>query len=187
MENTNYGETTVLDANQQYTEQQNTNPQYVNQQYANPQYTNPQYANQQYNAPHSIVPLYQHPTDRGLLKFILLSLVTFGIYGLVTWCKVTTEINIVASRYDGKRTCPFFAAFWLAYVTIGIYGLVWQHNMANRIGAEVRRRGYNYKLSATDFWLWGVLGSLIIVGPLVYCHKLLKAMNLINTNYNMVG
>lgn len=203
MENMTYGETEVLDgnytadanaqyANMQYTEQQYANQQQVNPQQAapqfgNPQFTNPQFTNSQSAMPRSIVPMYQHPTNRGLAKMILLSLVTFGIYGMVTWCKMITELNVAASRYDGKRTCPYFASMWLTMITYGIFSFVWQHNLANRIGAEVRRRGYDYKVSASDFWLWGILGSLIFVGPFVYCHKLLKAMNLINTSYNMYG
>jgi len=106
---------------------------------------------------------------------------------MVVWCKLVTELNVVASRYDGKRTCPYFAASMLTSVTFGIYSFVWQHKMANRIGAELRRRGYDYKVSASDFWLWGILGSLIIVGPFVYCHKLLKGINMINSSYNIYG
>lgn len=179
MENVNYGETEVLDEN--YTPD-------ANAQYANVQYTNAPFAEQQYfTTTQSTVPAYQHPTNRGLAKMIFLSLITFGIYGIVAWCKIITELNVAASRYDGKRTCPYFAAYMLTSITFGIFALVWQHNLANRIGAEVRRRGYDYKVSASDFWLWGILGSLIIVGPFVYCHKLLKAMNIINSSYNMYG
>lgn len=137
-------------------------------------------------APYS-APALQLPTNRGVAKMILLSLITFGIYGMVTWCKMVTEINITASRYDGKRTCPYFAMIWLNCFTYGIFGLVWQHKFSNRVGAEVRRRGYNYNFSAADMWLWGILGSLIIVGPFIYCHKLMKSMNMINTSYNICG
>ena len=132
-------------------------------------------------------PALQLPTNRGLAKMILFSLITFGIYGIVIWNKIASEINIVASRYDGKRTCPYFAAIWLTMFTYGIFALVWQHNFSNRVGYELKRRGYDYNFGASDFWLWGVLGSLIIVGPFVYCHKLLKAMNMINASYNIYG
>ena len=67
---------------------------------------------------------------------------------------------------------------------IGIFFRIW---LSNRIGAEVKRRGYDYKFSASTFWLWGILGSLIIVGPIVYAHKLFKSMNMINESYNQFG
>ena len=44
-------------------------------------------------------PILQLATRRGLVKYLLLSLITLGIYGLVTMCKISGEINIVASRY----------------------------------------------------------------------------------------
>ena len=118
---------------------------------------------QQPVAAQSYAPALQLPTNRGLAKMIFLSLITFGIYGIVTWCKIVTEINITASRYDGKRTCPYFAALCLSAITYGIFSLVWQHKFSARVGAEVRRRGYNYNFGAADMWLWGILGSLIIV------------------------
>lgn len=40
---------------------------------------------------------------------------------------------------------------------------------------------------ASSYWLWGILGSLIIVGPFVYIHKLFHAMNLLSENYNIKG
>ena len=72
-------------------------------------------------------------------------------------------------------------------ITYGIFAFVWQHKFTARVGAEVKRRGYNYDIGASDFWLWCVLGSLIIVGPFVYCHKLMKSMNMINASYNIYG
>ena len=53
--------------------------------------------------------------------------------------------------------------------------------------ADLRRRGIAYDFDASTFWLWGVLGSLIVVGPFIYTHKLLKAMNLLAANYNIRG
>lgn len=129
----------------------------------------------------------QFAANRSLLKMILLSLVTFGVYGMVVWCKMITELNVAACRYDGKRTMPYFAMVMLAPFTLGIYAFVWNHKLANRVGAELKRRGYDYKVNATSFWLWGVLGSLILVGPFVYTHKLLKAMNIINSDFNENG
>lgn len=142
---------------------------------------------QQATAPVSYAPALQFSTDRGLLKYILLSLITFGIYGMVTYSRIPDELNIVASRYDGRKTMPFFTMFFIMPYTLGILALVWQHNMANRIGCELRRRGYDYKFGASDFWLWNVLGSLILIGPFVYCYKLFKSMNMINASYNIYG
>ena len=133
-------------------------------------------------------PALKLKTNKGLLKTILLSIITLGIYELVVMSAVSSEINIVASKYDGKKTMHFCLLFFLvAPITLGIGAIVWIHRISNRIGNEIKRRGISYNFSATDFWLWGVLGSFIIVGPFVYMHKLFKAVNLMNADYNVNG
>ena len=136
----------------------------------------------------STAPVGQLKTNKGLLKTILLSIITFGIYPLVVMSAVSNDINITASRYDGKKTMHFcLLAFIVAPITFGIAGIVWYHKISNRIGGELRRRNIAYNFSATDYWLWNVLGSIIIVGPFIYLHKMFKSINLINANYNQVG
>ena len=134
-------------------------------------------------------PVMQLPTRRGLLKTILLSIITFGIYPLVMFSKISSEINMIASRYDGKKTMHFcLLVFIVAPITAGIAGIVWYHRISNRIGNELARRGIAYHFSAGTFWGWNVLGSLLFgVGPFVYLHKLCKAMNLLCADYNVKG
>ena len=133
-------------------------------------------------------PVGQLKTNKGLLKTILLSIITLGIYPLVVMSAVSSEINIVASRYDGRKTMHFcLLAFIIAPITFGIAGIVWYHKISNRIGSELKRRGIAYNFSAADFWLWNVIGSIIIVGPFVYLHKMFSAVNKINAHYNING
>ena len=56
-----------------------------------------------------------------------------------------------------------------------------------RIGAELGRRGINYSFGASDYWLWNVVGSLIVVGPFIFFNKLFTAMNMLSENYNVNG
>lgn len=127
-------------------------------------------------------------TNRGLGKFILLTIITLGIYSIIYYSSVSTDINIIASRYDGKKTIHYCLMFFLlGPITLYIFGLVWFTTLSSRIGNELNRRGIDYKFGASDFWLWNVLGMLIIVGPFVYIHKLSKAMNLLAQDYNYKG
>lgn len=136
----------------------------------------------------SAAPVGQLKTNKGLLKYILLSIITFGIYGLVVMSSVSNDVNIVASRYDGKKTMHYCLLFFLvAPITLGIAGIVWMHRISNRIGSELKRRNIAYSFSAVDFWLWNVLGSFIVVGPFIYMHKLFKATNLMCEHYNING
>ena len=133
-------------------------------------------------------PVGQLKTNKGLAKYIFLSIITLGIYGLVVMSSVSNDINIVASRYDGKRTMHFCLLYFLvAPITLGIAAIVWFHKISNRIGNELKRRNIAYSFSCADYWLWNVLGSLIIVGPFIYYHKLFKATNLMCADYNTKG
>ena len=132
-------------------------------------------------------PKLQLPTCRGLGKMFFLGLLTLGIYPTVIWSRIVTELNLVASRYDGKRTMPYFAMYLLAPLTLGIYPLVWMHKFCGRIRRELDRRTIGWGFGPRTFWLWDVLGSLILVGPFIFCHKLMVAMNKLNADYNING
>lgn len=164
-----------------------TQPQY-NQQ-AQPQYAQTQFNNpnpNQYTQP--TAPVRQLKTGRGLLKFFLLNLITLGIYSIFYFSSISSDINIIASRYDGRKTMHYCLLFFIVGpITLGIATLVWFHNLSDRIGGELQRRGINYSFGAGTFWLWNVLGSLIIVGPFIYIHKLSEAMNLLSGDFNVKG
>ena len=123
-------------------------------------------------------------TNRGLLKFLLLSLITFGIYGIVVMTHISMEIDTIASPRDHKNTMNYLLVFFfLGPISLGIYTLIWNHQLSNRIGDELKARNLGYEFDAGTFWGWGFFGSLILIGPFVFVHKLLKSMNLINESY----
>ena len=128
-------------------------------------------------------------TNRGMVKTILLSLITLGIYGIVFYTRLAKDLNTVASRFDGKKTMHFcLMLFVFTPITLGIGSLVWCHRMSGRIGCELRRRGIAYRFGAGFFWGWNILGTLLAgVGPFIYLHKLCKAMNLLCDDYNHRG
>ena len=77
--------------------------------------------------------------------------------------------------------------FLVGPITLGIADLVWFHNISSRMGNELSRRGIAYSFGAVDYWLWNIVGSLIIIGPFVYIHKLAKASVLLAQDYNVRG
>ncbi len=123
-----------------------------------------------------------------LFNFIFFSLITFGIYGIYTNAKMADDLNLIATRYDGKKTMNFWLLFLIiSPVTCGIGGLIWSHKFSERIGDEQVRRGLQKTVSASTFWLWNVLGLLIIVGPFIYMYKIMKAMNGLEEDFNVKG
>ena len=99
----------------------------------------------------------QLPTKRHLWKILVFGILTGGIYPVVIWSRLVTEVNLVASRYDGKRSMPYFAMLTLSPFTLGIHSLVWIHNLCSRISAELQRRHLDYSFGPSDFWIWNFL------------------------------
>lgn len=121
--------------------------------------------------------------NRGMIKTILLSIITFGIYGIYFSTKIGLDLNELAP--EKKKTMNFCLVFFIfSWLTCGIVPLVWIHRVSAKAGACLQDRGINYKFKASTFWVWGVLGSLIAIGPFVYLHKLCKAMNLLAKDQN---
>ncbi|MCL2618357.1 MAG: DUF4234 domain-containing protein [Defluviitaleaceae bacterium] len=150
--------------------------------------------------------------DRGLLIFLVLTIVTLGFYAIYFFFKIGDDINYIATPHDHKYTVnyayialsmlflslltgflplpPLFrTAGSLAHLALMICQYVWLHRVSNRIGRELTRRGIDYNFSAVQFWLWSVLGVFILIGPLVYLYKLCRAMNMLaaDFNYELIG
>jgi hypothetical protein len=134
-------------------------------------------------------PTIKLKTNRGLLKFFLLSLITFGIYGIICLANVSKDINTIATKHDGKNTMTFYLiALLFSWLSLGIIPLIWFHNLSSRIGKELLVRNLPYQFSAGTFWGWYFFGALLFgIGPLVYIHKLMHAMNTLAADYNVKG
>ena len=134
-------------------------------------------------------PIRQLKTNRNLFLLIILSAITLGIYPIVLFSSISTDINTIAQPHDDRRTMHFcLLAFIIAPITLGIGAIVWYHKLSDRVGNELRRRGFDGNFGAGTYWLWSWFGILLFgLGPLIYLYKLLQAMNLLSAHYNLNG
>ena len=133
-------------------------------------------------------PVFPIQANFSLVKFILLSIITFGIYAIYITAKMGDTMNMIASRYDGKRTMNYWLLCLIVTpLTFGIGFFVWNHKFSSRIGCELTRRQINYKIDASTFWLFGVLGSIVVIGPFYYIYKLMTGLNLLIKDYSTNG
>jgi len=124
-------------------------------------------------------------TNRGLLKYLIFSLITLNIYHIVLFSHISQEINKVASKHDGRHTMHYCLIYFIfSWLTLGIVPIVWMNNICDRMGTELEYRNINYSFGAGTFWGWGFFGTLIIIGPFIFYYKFFKAMNLLNADYN---
>ena len=123
-------------------------------------------------------------TNRQMWKLMLLNILTLGIYSIIFFIPFSYDIDKVAPRRDGRRTMNFIGAYLLSLFTFAIVMDIWHYQIASRVEDALSERSITYDFGTGDFWGWFIFGSLILVGPFIYFHKLCKAMNLLCEAYN---
>lgn len=124
--------------------------------------------------------------QRSLLTYILLSIVTCGIYSIYFWYKFAEDTNITCQG-DGEETTNYIVCWLLGMVTCGIYPLYWYYKLGNRLQRNAPRYGLAFQESGTTILLWYILGSFIIVGPFIAFYFLMKNLNAIGERYNSLS
>lgn len=123
-------------------------------------------------------------TNRGLIKYILLSLITFGIYSIWFWYRLVKDLNVACS-YDGKKTTGLIVTFLLTLITFGIYGIIWQLMIVSRIDNGANHFKVESKISLLSYILWNTVGLLLFgLGPIIALYKQIKSMNIVCEAYN---
>lgn len=122
--------------------------------------------------------------DRGLLSYILLSIITCGIYSYYFLYKMAHDVNI-ACEGDGENTSGLVAFILLSFITCGIYAWVWYYKLGNRLAANAPRYGLSFQENGTTVILWLIFGSLLCcIGPFIAMNILIKNSNKICNAYN---
>lgn len=157
-------------------EGQNMGTNYNNQ---GPNY-NYQSSGPNYSGP-GVTPL---KTDRGLLGYIVLSILTCGIYSYYFIYTVARDVN-TACAGDGKSTGGLVQFILLSILTCGIYSWWWQYSLGNRLAANAPRYGLSFTENGTTILLWLLFGSfLCFIGPFIAMNIIIKNTNSICMAYN---
>lgn len=135
-------------------------------------------------------PRYSRPgvtplkTDRGLLGYIVLSILTCGIYSYYFIYSVARDVN-TACAGDGKSTGGLLQFILLSILTCGIYSWWWQYSLGNRLAANAPRYGLSFTENGTTILLWLLFGSfLCFIGPFIAMNIIIKNTNSICMAYN---
>ena len=123
-------------------------------------------------------------TDRGLLGYIVLSILTCGIYSYYFIYTVARDVN-TACAGDGKSTGGLLQFILLSILTCGIYSWWWQYSLGNRLAANAPRYGLSFTENGTTILLWLLFGSfLCFIGPFIAMNIIIKNTNSICMAYN---
>lgn len=122
--------------------------------------------------------------DRSIWMYILLSIVTCGIYSYYFLYKIAEDSNIVCAG-DGKQTSGLVVFILLSIVTCGIYAWFWYYNLGNRLYENAPRYGLQFSENGTTVLMWFIFGAMLCgVGPFIAMHILIKNMNALAHAYN---
>ena len=123
-------------------------------------------------------------TDRSLVVFILLNIVTCGIYSLFFIYALARDIN-VACAGDGRNTAGLIKLILLSFITCGIYDWIWYYSLGNRLASNAPRYGMNFQENGTTILLWRLVGMLLCgIGPLIAMNIIIKNTNMLCGAYN---
>ena len=123
-------------------------------------------------------------TDRSLLTYILLTIITCGIYGYYFLYTMARDINIVCEG-DGEQTAGVVAFILLSFFTCGLYAYWWYYKLGDRLNANAPRYGLSFQENGTTILLWCLIGAVACgIGPFVAMHILIKNTNCLCAAYN---
>jgi len=105
------------------------------------------------------------PTNRSMLKLMILSILTFEIYGVVFFIRLSFELDKISPESSGQMN--YLCAYLLALFTLAIVLDFWHYQTAKRINEALSDREIEYEFGTGDFF-----------------HKLCKATHLLFEHYN---
>ena len=123
------------------------------------------------------------PTNRSMWKLMILNVLTLGIYSIIFFIPLCYDLDKVAPQRE-KKMMSYLFAYVLSLFTFSLVMIAWMHQFTERVEEALTERGISYSFSPSTFWSWYFFGSLIVVGPWVYFHRLCTAMNLLCEDYN---
>lgn len=122
--------------------------------------------------------------NRSLVKYILLSIVTCGIYSYIFIYNLAKDINTICNG-DGKETAGLLKFILLSIVTCGIYSWIWYYGVGNRLSENAPRYGLNFSENGTTILMWFLFGVLLCgIGPFIALHIIIKNTNALASAYN---
>ncbi len=122
--------------------------------------------------------------DRSIITYLLLSLITFGIYAIWFLHRMTKDINELC-REDGNRTPGVLALVLFSLLTCGLYGLFWWYRVGDILAVAVRKRNLNSSVSGSGVLICFVLGYFVFgIASWVGMHRVFEATNELAVEYN---
>ena len=108
--------------------------------------------------------------------YIFLNIITLGIYGLFFWGKWTKDVNAICDG-DNKDSARYALVFLLDICSLGIYTLVWNYQMAERLYQKAADYGVELKHGGMFVTIWKFIPFVSSIYKISYANKLIAGYN----------
>lgn len=122
--------------------------------------------------------------NRNWLVAILLTIITFGIYGLYLIHVMARDTNTACSNVDHHTTLGLLVYILVSMITGGLFSLIWMILIIMRWENFAKIAGEQPKCTLVSYLCWMIFGSLIIIGPIVAFAKMIAGFNQCCALYN---
>jgi hypothetical protein len=118
--------------------------------------------------------------QRKIAKYVLLQIVTLGLYGLFFWSDWTEDLNKICED-DGKESANYILVFILDIFSFGIYSFAWNYIHSERMYRIAPKYGIELKHGGSYILL---LRLVLFFLPVVGTIEKLKLFNTLAVAYN---
>ena len=123
-------------------------------------------------------------TNRGLIKYILLTFITCGIYGLWYISQWAKDINTICAA-DGRHTRGLIGLLLFSLITCGIYPIIYYYNFCERLKSNCVQNGVHSSVSGGKYILFCLLSSITAgITGLIIIHDMMATTNRLAADYN---
>ena len=118
--------------------------------------------------------------QRKIAKYVLLQIVTLGIYGLFFWSDWTEDLNKMC-KDDDNESANYILVFILDIFSLGIYSFIWNYTQAERMYRIAPKYGIALKHGGSYVLL---LRTILFFLPVIGSVERIKAFNTLAVAYN---
>lgn len=130
------------------------------------------------------MPFVPIQADRSLPMWIILSIVTCGIYSWYFLYELARDMNVMCQN-DGETTPGLAQFILLSIVTCGFYAYWWYYKIGNRMQTNAPRYGLQFQENGTTILMWQIVGALLCgLGPIFAMNIIIKNTNAMAAAYN---
>ena len=125
--------------------------------------------------------------QRSFVTYLLLSIITCGIYSIYYWYVFTEDLNRICSEKvrDDRPSMNYILVLLLSIVTCGIFYYFWLYQQGNCMLDASRGYGREFHESGTTYLLWCLFGALLCgIGSLYGTYLMIRNMNTLIGEYN---